>query len=158
MDDEPKASEKPEAVDEPLIKFVPGEDMIAAHKRAMKARMEPPPPPGFFADPAIAATSAPQQPAPKVFNPADYLLPEKDDAGRVPEPEKSSGGSSRFQRFFGGAQPEAPPAPVAPQPQVLQSQPADRKDNNPMKLDDHMAKLLGMLDPKVSQFNELKRH
>lgn len=156
MDDEPKASEKPEAVDEPLIKFVPGEDMIAAHKRAMRARAEPSAPPGFFSDPAIAATSATPQPAPKVFNPADYLLPEKDGAGRVEEVEKSSGGSSRFQRFFGGAQAsERSSAPAAPQANVLHAPSpvptsSSRKDDSAMKLDDHMAKLLGMLDVKVS--------
>jgi hypothetical protein len=56
---------------EPLVAFVPGEDMIAVHKRAMKAREE-----GRSGNQLVPS-------APKQFNAADYLLPIK----AAPEPE-----------------------------------------------------------------------
>lgn len=110
---------------DPLVKFIPGEDMIAVHKRAMKSRdteggwrgVEKPLSPFFDPDPVIASSSAapglpPGLPLPlaktKVFNAADYLRPNKDQIDGDSEKEaiehniNPNAFQSRFQRFFAG--------------------------------------------------------
>ena len=112
---------------DPLVKFMPGEDMIAAHKRAMKAREAEgdwrggtKPLISFFGtDPAIASLSAASEPQPGLtvpsakprnFNAADYLRPtsqqSEEDKKEADEPDPASNAfQSRFQRFFGGPSP-----------------------------------------------------
>lgn len=118
---------------DPLIKFIPGEDMIAAHKRAMKNRGGPgaggdnwrgagdKPLVSFFGGaPAPAAPAAPAKP--KEVNVASYFkhrVFDDDEATQKkeePEPETSAF-QSRFQRFFnsgaaGGPMP--PPQSTSP--------------------------------------------
>lgn len=104
-----------------LIQFVPGEDMIAAHKRAMRARdaegdwrgNEKTPLPSFFSGDMIESSSAlppglPFPPAkPKVFNAADYLRPSKpqndDDHYENEADTVANAFQSRFSKFFQGA-------------------------------------------------------
>jgi hypothetical protein len=110
---------------EPLVAFVPGEDMIAVHKRAMKAREE-----GRWGNQLVPS-------APKQFNAADYLLPSK--AAPEPEPQVADTAfQSRFQRFFAADMPKPSPPPPPPPPQA------------PV-VDDHMARLMGMLRSNVSR-------
>ncbi|WWC72669.1 uncharacterized protein I206_106633 [Kwoniella pini CBS 10737] len=138
---------------DPLVQFVPGEDMIAAHKRAMKARDVgndwrgdsgglPP----FFGggDPAIASSSVPSGPPPglkpKSFNAADYLKQAQDISDEETAPQKSphaapaSAFSSRFQKFF-----SPPTANAAP---VVEPRPVDEVKG------DRTAMLMGMLSSK----------
>ena len=109
---------------DPLVRFVPGEDMIAAHKRAMKARDAEGDWRGgdrrlvsfFGADPVIASPSGsggPPRGLPsssmkaRVFNAADYLRPKKSQGDEEEEKEMeqpdptANAFQSRFQRFFG---------------------------------------------------------
>ncbi|WVR08690.1 hypothetical protein IAU60_005748 [Kwoniella sp. DSM 27419] len=149
MDDVPQADPAIVEASDPLIKFVPGEDMIAAHKRAMKSREA-----GtewnnagssssfFAADPAIVATSSPLSPPgfkQKSFNAANYLTRaevQREEEAPAPQPEPAAAAfSSRFQKFFNAPANAAPVAPPKPQ--------------DPPK-DDRMAKLMGLLSTKVS--------
>nr|XP_018259824.1 uncharacterized protein I303_07895 [Kwoniella dejecticola CBS 10117]OBR81982.1 hypothetical protein I303_07895 [Kwoniella dejecticola CBS 10117] len=120
MDD--VAPNDPAIVDnsDPLVQFIPGEDMIAAHKRAMRARDvgtdwrgDGGNLPAFFgADPAIASSSVPSQPPipglkSKSFNAANYLKQTEDVSDeeqsvthQVPPASNASAFSSRFQKFF----------------------------------------------------------
>ncbi|OCF54622.1 hypothetical protein L486_07754 [Kwoniella mangroviensis CBS 10435] len=137
---------------DPLVQFIPGEDMIAAHKRAMKARDvggdwrgDGHLPAFFGGDPAIASSSAPAPPPglikPKSFNAADYLKQAEDlsDEEIVPQPVQpappASAFSSRFQKFFSPAQEAAP---------VVEARPLDEVK------DDRTAKLMGLLSSKTS--------
>ncbi|KAK8850638.1 hypothetical protein IAR55_004557 [Kwoniella newhampshirensis] len=128
---------------DPLIKFIPGEDMIAAHKRAMKSkdvggdwRAE-----AFFGtDPAIASSSAPSAPPgfkAKSFNAADYLTQAhdgSDDEGSAKP--AASAFTSRFQKFFG-----------APEPQS-ESLPIPQAETHEEPRDERMARLMGLLSTK----------
>ncbi|WRT70795.1 uncharacterized protein IL334_007794 [Kwoniella shivajii] len=148
MDDAAPAD--PTVPEDPLVQFIPGEDMIAAHKRAMKARDVPRDVsigwrgdgglPAFFgSDPAIASTSAPAPPPglkPKLFNAADYLTQAQEVENTVAQPTPpASAFSSRFQKFF-NATPE--------HQQIEVSQPKEEAK------DDRMAKLMGLLSTKTS--------
>lgn len=102
---------------DPLIHLVSGEDMIAAHKKAMKAR-EPAssgqeyhkPMVAFFgAEQSISPSPASQEPSiqqekAKVFNAANYLRPSKtqleDGENSTSDETNSNAFQSRFQRFF----------------------------------------------------------
>ncbi|KAL1412498.1 hypothetical protein Q8F55_000243 [Vanrija albida] len=118
---------------DPLIKFIPGEDMIAAHKRAMKNRGAPgaggdnwrgagdKPLVSFFGGaPAPAAPAAPAKP--REVNVASYFkhrVFDEDEAPakkeEQPEPETNAF-QSRFQRFFnsGAGGPVPPPQSTSP--------------------------------------------
>nr|XP_019050768.1 hypothetical protein I302_01210 [Kwoniella bestiolae CBS 10118]OCF29698.1 hypothetical protein I302_01210 [Kwoniella bestiolae CBS 10118] len=139
---------------DPLVQFIPGEDMIAAHKRAMKSRNvgadwrgDGGNLPAFFGgDPAIASSSAPAPPPglikPKSFNAADYLKQAEDvsDEEIAPQPVQppappASAFSSRFQKFF-SLTPEAA-APVA-----------EARPNDEEVKGDRTAKLMGLLSSK----------
>lgn len=175
---------------DPLIQFIPGEDMIAAHKRAMKARdpggtwrVEEKPMLSFFgADPAVASTSNHNarphglphpMPKTKVFNAADYLRPSKANLENESDVEESASEpnafQSRFQRFFGASAVNSSPAAepttsrrwvapiegesdhvVPPSSRTISSPPADQLAS---KVDDRMAKLMGLLSKKVSTSN-----
>lgn len=120
-----------------LVQFVPGEDAIAAHKRAMKAKnahggkdsggsLFP-----YFGEPAAPAVSSAK---PKAFVAANYLRVEEEapdnDSGRG----ETSFNGSRFQKFFGpGGAPESEanrnPPPMSPPPQG----------------EDHLSRLMGVL-------------
>jgi len=117
MDDQPEHDPAIAHIqDDALHRFVPVEDKIAAHKRAMRAGnegSERKPLVGFFN--TEQPVQAPAKPI-KEYNAANYLLPKK----RV-EPEASSSKetttSSRFARFFGNpAQPEEPASSVLSPP------------------------------------------
>ncbi|RSH87001.1 hypothetical protein EHS25_003489 [Saitozyma podzolica] len=150
---------------DPLVQFVPGEDMIAAHKRAMKVkesggqwRGDKPLVSFFGGDSSIASMPQLESAKPRVFNSADYLLPSKAVEEERDQPEPASGSSafqSRFQRFFGSGNPttEIPtsrsadrsPMEVLSPPSHPPSAPPDRPMPPP---DDHLGKLMGLL--KVS--------
>ncbi|WWD20815.1 hypothetical protein CI109_105292 [Kwoniella shandongensis] len=135
---------------DPLIKFIPGEDMIAAHKRAMKARDvggdwrgE-----GFFgSDPAIASSSAPLGAPPsfksKPFNAANYLTQARDASDEETSAKPATSAfTSRFQKFFGAPESSAEPESLsrpAPSPHETQEEPRDER----------MARLMGLLSTKV---------
>jgi hypothetical protein len=106
MDDQPE--QDPAIVqiqDDALQQFVPGEDRIAAHKRAMKTAAQQGsdggrPLVGFFGG------EAPVKVKPvKEYNAANYLLRSKDKGEHKGEQEKTepkkASGSSRFQTLFG---------------------------------------------------------
>ncbi|WVF67781.1 hypothetical protein IAT40_002542 [Kwoniella sp. CBS 6097] len=142
MDDEAPADPAIVESSDPLIKFIPGEDMIAANRPGIKSRdtgggwradggaggggL-----PAFFstADPAIASSSAPTGLSgpppglggikPKSFNAADYLMQSKavvDDEGEEEQspaqPQPSSAFTSRFQKFFASPSPGQPSGPA----------------------------------------------
>lgn len=158
LDDPAIASSTPDA--DHLVKFVPGEDMIAAHKRAMKGgrsgasdgdnwRPNEKPLVSFFGGEQPPAKTPPK---PKEVNVQNYFKhkvfdDDKDKEDDQPEEkEETSAFQSRFQRFFGsGAQNPATAAagispgrsPVAPESPV-----------GGQRVDDHMAKLMGMLSTK----------
>ncbi|WWC65276.1 uncharacterized protein I303_107893 [Kwoniella dejecticola CBS 10117] len=160
MDD--VAPNDPAIVDnsDPLVQFIPGEDMIAAHKRAMRARDvgtdwrgDGGNLPAFFgADPAIASSSVPSQPPipglkSKSFNAANYLKQTEDVSDeeqsvthQVPPASNASAFSSRFQKFF---------SPPNEQASVV----ADIKPAEELK-DDRTAKLMGMLSSKPAPSSE----
>lgn len=182
------------------IQFVPGVDMIAAHKRAMKARdagggwrgEEKPLVSFFAADPTVASASGENGMPPglpvttvksKAFNAADYLRPTKqvsDDDAEVDEPNQEGNAfGSRFQRFFVGpaTSPTSPAGPSAanrcstgvekkrqhdPPPAQSPSEAASQSTSSYLdvqdgtsgtKVDDHMAKLMGLLSNKVAILN-----
>lgn len=132
MDDQPE--QDPAIVqiqDDSLVQFIPGEDRIAAHKRAMNTGAHQgsdgygrKPLVGFFGgnapDPVKVAKPV------KEYNAANYLLRSKDKVEHEKSEAKDAGGSSRFQRFFGnptqgrfGAETSEiplPPAAISPQP------------------------------------------
>lgn len=99
MDDQPE--QDPAIVqirDDSLVQFTPGEDRIAAHKRAMKGPHEEHRPlVGFFGGDAPDPIKA--KPV-KDYNAANYLLRNK-EKGEHEKAEVKDTGSSRFQRFFG---------------------------------------------------------
>lgn len=143
-----------------LVKFVPGEDMIAAHKRQMKGgprggsegdswRPNEKPLVSFFGGEQPATKTPPK---PKEVNVANYFKhkvfdDDKDKEDDQPEEkEETSAFQSRFQRFFGsGSQnPAAAPAGISPgRSPVAPESPASGQ-----RVDDHMAKLMGMLSTK----------
>lgn len=157
---------------DPLVQFVPGEDMIAAHKRAMKAkesggqwRGDKPLVSFFGGDSSIASMPQLESTKPRVFNSADYLLPSKAVEEERDEPEPASGSSafqSRFQRFFGSGNPatEIPtsrsadrsPMEVLSPPSHPPSAPPDRPMPPP---DDHLGKLMGLLKVSAHQATPL---
>ncbi|WWC92404.1 uncharacterized protein L201_007361 [Kwoniella dendrophila CBS 6074] len=127
---------------EPLVQFVPGEDMIAAHKRAMRSkdnggdwRGDVGLPAFFGGDPAIASSSAPAPPPglkPKSFNAADYLKQAEelsDDEAPLPVSQPAppaSAFSSRFQKFF---------SPQAESPSATEAKPVEEvKDDRTARL------------------------
>ncbi|AGV15331.1 hypothetical protein, variant [Cryptococcus neoformans var. grubii H99] len=147
-----------------LVKFTPGEDMIAAHKRAMKAkhandwRGNIPPLPAFFAsDPAIVSSvpaAASLEHKLKEINANNYLV-ETREPQEEPEPSQSapqSAFSSRFHKFFGngadqdsnvtGARQSAPVPAQQPLPPI-QNQVVPE---NP--LEQRKAALMGLLSTK----------
>lgn len=146
-----------------LVKFVPGEDMIAAHKRAMKGggggrsggsegdswRPNEKPLVSFFGGEQPAATKTP--PKPKEVNVANYFKhkvfdDDKDKDDEQEEKEETSAFQSRFQRFFGsGAQ---NPSTVAAGISPGRSPVAPESPVGAPRVDDHMAKLMGMLSTK----------
>lgn len=134
---------------DPLIKFVPGEDMIAAHKRAMKAKAEgqwreEKPLASFFGGNA----PAPAAPViPRSFNAADYLLPSKDAAEEEP---MDTAFHSRFQKFF------APPPQVAMPPVAPTPLPPPPPTEDAPRVDDHMARLMGLLTTKAGVVSVIK--
>ncbi|WVQ70669.1 hypothetical protein IAR50_000191 [Cryptococcus sp. DSM 104548] len=155
---------------DPLVKFTPGEDMIAAHKRAMKTknandwRGGMPPLPAFFSsDPAIASNSMapPPEAKPKEMNANNYLMQREEPAEEeVPESAPPQGGSafsSRFHRFFGNPGGEDPPgsggrgsasAPLQSQT-PLQPQPAPAAQPAADHVDQRKATLMGLLSTKT---------
>jgi hypothetical protein len=148
-----------------LVHFVPGEDMIAAHRRdrntdTWRTGSGPKPLVSFFG--AGQAMPEPVK-APKIFNAANYLLPSKSAPEEVEEEampvETSTGFQSRFQRFFAGAPPvtqqegarensfETQKQFHSPSPAAALNQPPSEAP--PERVDDHMAKLMGLLSTKV---------
>lgn len=156
-----------------LVHFVPGEDMIAAHRKDRESRSKPLV--SFFGTPAIPEPVR----APKTFNAADYLLPSKKPVEEPAQGAAESAFSSRFQKFFGGPS-TAPIAPVAFDPPTpaapLESTPQPTRhikvsplpqpkhqvhsppivetpepERQPDRVDDHMAKLMGLLSAKPSR-------
>lgn len=120
---------------DPLVKFIPGEDMIAAHKRAMKARQAGADGADTWRSPAdkplvsFFGGAAPPQPAapakPREVNLQSYfkhkVVDDDEPDRREEEVEEKVTVQSRFQRFFGntggpGSQSGAPAAPVASSP------------------------------------------
>ncbi|ODO10562.1 hypothetical protein I350_01159 [Cryptococcus amylolentus CBS 6273] len=159
-----------EAAD-PLVKFTPGEDMIAAHKRAMKTknandwRGGMPPLPAFFsADPAIASNSQaapPLEAKPKEMNANNYLMQREDPVEEEPQesapPQGGSAFSSRFHRFFGNPGGEDPAgsagrgsasAPLQSQT-PLQSQSVPTPQPPADHVDQRKATLMGLLSTKT---------
>lgn len=152
-----------------LVHFVPGEDMIAAHRKDREWRSKPLV--SFFGAPAASEPSRPT----KTFNAADYLLPNKSVFQESPKDVPvESAFSSRFQKFFGGAPAtgqsvsptvhspqetyarpninvQATPDPPAQPP--VRSPPIEAADSHRQseKVDDHMAKLMGLLSTKSPQ-------
>lgn len=159
------------------FKFVQGEDMIAAHRRAMNHRSidggwrADKPLVGFFGNEAPPPSMQPAKP--KAFNAADYLLPSREaveeeqaEAEMIEQPSTSAF-QSRFQKFFGG--PGAPSASSSSHTSPLEirspqsSQPSQHVMSPPpfttsapsdgptaSKPDDHMVRLMGLLSSKVS--------
>jgi hypothetical protein len=145
------------AHDDSLIQFVPGEDMIAAHKRAMKTRdaageWRGKPLAAFFGGEPVAVDSAggpsgAQVTKNRVFNAADYLRP----TTAVPEGEveieegaSPQAFSSRFRTLFGGVN-DAPS-----QPHVISRPDPPLRLRDVPPVDDRMARLMGLLSTKVS--------
>ncbi|ORY31303.1 hypothetical protein BCR39DRAFT_527383 [Naematelia encephala] len=146
-----------DTVEPDLVHFAPGQDMIAAHKRAMKSRSQA----DWRGDKPLISffdEAAPPQPQkPKVFNAADYLRPTRDGSDDEAETKNTSDAfSSRFQKFFASsASPSAVPPTISPfgnAPMAahtpdpggqtgLQPQPPEQRG-------DHMAKLMGLLSSK----------
>lgn len=133
--------------DNDLVHFVPGKDMIAAHRKDRndgQRRDGNKPFVSFFG----ADQQAEPVKTPKAFNAADYLLP-----SRVPEerPEAleapGAGFSSRFQKFFGALPPDPPARPYQTSPNPPNPATESRA---PERVDDHMARLMGLLSAKVS--------
>lgn len=120
-----------------LVQFVPGEDAIAAHKRAMKAKNAPsvkdrgghmfP----FFAD---SAASAPSLAKPKAFVAANYLRVEEEAPDNDAGQGETSFNGSRFQKFFGPG--------GAPDVEVNRSPPPM---SQPPPVEDHLSRLMGVL-------------
>jgi hypothetical protein len=127
---------------DPLIQFVPGEDMIAAHRVAKEtAGWRGDKPRVSFFGSEVSDPLPP--PKPKVFNSADYLLPSKG----AEETEPAASGSafqSRFQRFFGSPSATDLPRDASRPPSHSPAQPMP-SPTPPVPHDDHMAKLMGML-------------
>ena len=191
---------------EPLIKFVPGEDKIAAHKRAMREReaggdwrAEKPLVSFFGADPVPSPVGSGMPPGlslpsakAKVFNAADYLRPSRQQSDDDPTADESnpepSAFQSRFQRFFNGPAPESAstsggpvnsrwgnsertsgmlspgmlspgihsPVEASSPPQPVASKLFARDSH--ATVDDHMAKLMGLLTAKVRRISLVLRH
>lgn len=138
-----------------LVHFVPGADMIAAHRNERHGGGKPLV--SFF------GAQPPPEPVkvPKTFNAADYLLPNKAVVREEPDEEQpqqagSNAFQSRFQRFFGAAPVSAAPMQEElPPPRAYQSPPPTSETRpeapkSPEGPDDHMARLMGLLQVKVS--------
>nr|ODN96088.1 hypothetical protein L204_03779 [Cryptococcus depauperatus CBS 7855] len=168
MNDSAPADPAIVGADDPLVKFIPGEDMIVAHKRAMKARNADDwrgGLPAFFGgDPAIASSSAPTAPIeskPKEMNANNYLVESKDDAEDSEHQAPSqSAFSSRFHKFFNNTSSthstrELPneasgartTANVSDQTQSRSSSVQMPQSDNPM--DQRKATLMGLLSTKA---------
>lgn len=154
---------------DPFVKFTPGEDMIAAHKRAMKAkhandwRGNIPSLPAFFAsDPAIvssAPVAASLEHKPKEINANNYLVETRE---RQEEPEQSqsapqSAFSSRFHKFFGnGADQDSNAIGSSQSAPVPAQQPLPPIQNQVVSenpLEQRKAALMGLLSTKVSIYD-----
>jgi hypothetical protein len=136
------------SVPDDLVHFTPGIDMIAAHRKDRNDgqwRDGAKPLVSFF---GAEPPTSPIKPV-KAFNAADYLLPERasDEPQAVVEPP-STGFSSRFQKFFGG--PPQPAARAYQSPPNIPSPDAPALESRgPERVDDHMARLMGLLSAKV---------
>ena len=162
-----------------LVQFVPGEDMIAAHRRHTNVRdrgsqqqidkplvsffgSDKPPSAMPSSDTGKSASVAKS----KNFDAADYLLPSKttkDDTESEGETahDTASAFQSRFQKLFAGA-PPLPPlhdspstaqqlSPYAYAPTEDRMSRSDALDDRPseQQVDGHMARLMGLLSTKV---------
>lgn len=129
------------AADDSLVKFKPGEDLIAAGRHphldapAGDKWRRPMDLPAFFAAPANDAPAHGSGPSrPRTFNAADFLKTskpdsdgEEDEAIKIPRPQSDDQEQSRFHRFFnvpagvaaadtGGASPNTAPLVEAGRP------------------------------------------
>lgn len=156
-----------------LVHFVPGEDMIAAHRRDRNTDTWRP---GSGSKPLVSFFGAGQAlpdpvKAPKVFNAANYLLPSKAGPEEVEDDAtpaaNSAGFQSRFQRFFAGVPPGIQQQEDSREPDIerhkqFQSPPpavASKRPPNEApreRVDDHMAKLMGVLSAKVCHLCQLR--
>ncbi|ORX40783.1 hypothetical protein BD324DRAFT_612100 [Kockovaella imperatae] len=183
MDDGPSPEDSAETVDpaiagsgpEPMFNFVPGEDMIAAHRRHRGTADDWRGGGGkqlvsFFGGDAASASGPAISTEPKTFNAADYLLSngptEEEHQEEIPEPsqERPNAYTSRFAKFFGG--PEAPssgsgPSPftssnsltappqrfssASPQNSVSPQPAVEQPPPQNARVDDHMSRLMGLL-------------